>query len=124
MTYPNDNLSCRLIRDIVENYRDSPEILFEIFSIFLDEVPAKLDALQAAADIGDLDRVRSLAHSLANTTGTLRVQSSLRLARETESAARAGEMDIVRDRAARLIVGVREIVTEIRQFTVLVGTQL
>ena len=105
-----------LLSEIVETYRDAPDVLSEIFSIFLDEVPAKVEVLEAAVEAGNLAEVRTIAHSLANTTGTLQVQSSLFLARQTEAAARAGDLETISARAAGLIVEVRAIIVEIERF--------
>ena len=102
------------IADIVRAYAQSPEILAEIFAIFLKEAPERQAALETAVRSDDLEAARSVAHSLANTTGTMKVTSALELARATESAARAGDREALAEQSRKLIAAVDTIVTAIR----------
>ena len=73
---------------LVDAYSDSPDILGEILSIFAEETPERLASLKAAAAAKDFATVRKVAHGLANTTGTLKADQALRIAREIETEAR------------------------------------
>ena len=101
------------IADIVRAYAQSPDILAEIFSIFLKEAPERQAALAAAVQSDDLEAARSVAHSLANTTGTMKVVFALELARATETAARAGDRQALTGRSRELIAAVDTIVAAI-----------
>ena len=95
-------------------YADAPEILEEIFSIFLEETPQRLQMLRDGIADGDAARVKKAAHSLANTSGTLMAQRALTLARATESAARDENFDEMRSQAKLLRDEVEQILEQIR----------
>ncbi len=79
-----------------DTYAEHPEILAEVLNIFLSETPEKLASLHAAIEEKDLPAAVRVAHSLANTTGTLKADRALRAARAVESAARAGDVEAAR----------------------------
>ncbi|NBF39926.1 MAG: hypothetical protein GVY14_05870 [Spirochaetes bacterium] len=95
-------------------YADAPDILEEIFSIFLEETPQRLQMLRDGIADGDAVAVKKAAHSLANTSGTLMAQRALTLARSTESAARDENFDEMRNRAELLRDEVEQILEQIR----------
>ena len=79
--------------EFAKTYEAHPEILSEVLTIFLDETPAKVVSLRDAVAEGKLDDVVRIAHSFANTTGTLKADDALRAARAVENAARAGDVE-------------------------------
>lgn len=95
-------------------HSDAPEILEEIFSIFLEESPQRLQMFREGIAEGDAAAVKKAAHSLANTSGTLMAQRALELARSTESAARDEDIDEMRGRAELLMGEVEQILEQIR----------
>lgn len=95
-------------------YADAPEVLEEIFSIFLEETPQRLQMLRDGITDGDAARVKKAAHSLANTSGTLMAQRALTLARATESAARDENLDEMGSQAELLRDEVEQILEQIR----------
>ena len=95
-------------------YADAPEILEEIFSIFLEETPQRMEMLSTGLADDDAAVVTRAAHSLANTSGTLMAQRALALARATESAARDGELEEMQNRAELLMSEVEQILDKIR----------
>jgi HPt (histidine-containing phosphotransfer) domain-containing protein len=101
------------ISEIEAEYADSPDILDEIFVIFESETPDRLERLSSGAETGDAAVVQKAAHSLANTSGTLRAERALTLARATEASARAGDIPTMRERAQLLGEEVREILDQI-----------
>jgi PAS domain S-box-containing protein len=101
------------IASFVDAYRGSPEVMQEILAIFEEETPGKLDRLESALAEGDLHTVGRTAHSLANTAGTLRAPAAVDAARETETAARDGNIQAARAAAARLSSVVREMLRQI-----------
>ena len=95
-------------------YADAPEILEEIFSIFVEETPQRLQTIRDGIAEGDAAAVKKAAHSLANTCGTLMAERALSLARATEAAARDEDLDAMRDRAELLMDEVEQILKQIR----------
>jgi HPt (histidine-containing phosphotransfer) domain-containing protein len=83
-------------------YRDSPEILQEIVSIYLDEAPERIAAISDGLESGDLDPVIQAAHSLVNTSGTLGNDRAVQVARALEAAGRNGDHVQARTVAAEL----------------------
>ena len=104
------------IDQVIATYRDSPELLSEIFAIFLEEAPQRLQALQQAATQRDFDSARRAAHSLANTTGTLRADEALKVAREVESAARSADGARLQQATSELVQAVEEVVAAIEAY--------
>ncbi|MCH9650973.1 MAG: response regulator [Deltaproteobacteria bacterium] len=64
------------------------DVLFKVGSLFLDEVPKRLESLQEAAENMDLSAIENLAHSLKGSAGILGASRFLKLCGELESAAR------------------------------------
>ena len=104
------------IDQVIATYRDSPELLSEIFAIFLDEAPQRLQALQQAVAQRDFDSARRAAHSLANTTGTLRADEALKAARAAESAARSADGAGLKQAVSKLVQSVGEVVAAIEAY--------
>lgn len=95
-------------------YADAPDILTEIFTIFAEETPERLEMLRSGMKEGDLARVKKAAHSLANTSGTLRADRALMLARATEAAAREEDLPRATAHAERLVEEASQILEQIR----------
>jgi len=89
--------------ELLDLYRDSLDVLNEILAIFREETPGKIDNLEWAVREEQWSLVAQIAHSLANTTGTLRAERGLQLSRETERASRAEDGARVHEVAALLI---------------------
>ncbi|MFP4011425.1 MAG: Hpt domain-containing protein [Spirochaetaceae bacterium] len=101
------------IRRLEEDFADNPEVLEEILAIFAGEAPERLEVLKRGIESGDAEAVRTAAHSLANTTGTLMANKATSLARSVEEAARAGDAEILRARGTRLVAEVSAILDQI-----------
>lgn len=95
-------------------YADAPDILEQIFSIFLEETPQRLQMLRQGIAENDAAAVKKAAHSLANTSGTLMAQRALTLARSTEAAARDENLDEMRAQAELLMGEVEQILEQIQ----------
>ncbi|MFP4638516.1 MAG: Hpt domain-containing protein, partial [Spirochaetaceae bacterium] len=74
------------IRRLEKDFADNPEVLEEILAIFAGEAPERLEVLKRGIESGDAEAVRTAAHSLANTTGTLMANKATSLARSVEEA--------------------------------------
>ena len=79
-----------------------PDVLAEILQLFLDEVPKKIRALQAAVDAGEAAQVARLAHSLKGSSGNIGANSMLDVCRRIDDLAKAGDLERVSPLVATL----------------------
>ncbi len=101
------------LQALVDAYSDSLDILEEILSIFSEETPQRIEALEKAAEEKDFDSVHRIAHGLANTTGTLKADHALKTAREIEGLAREKQDEGLRELIERLSRQTNEVVDQI-----------
>lgn len=101
---------------LVEAYRDSPDILEEILSIFSEETPDRLASLKEAAASRDFATVQKVAHGLANTTGTLKADQALKTAREIETEARSEKSDNLEALVGHLESEIEEVLNRIAAY--------
>jgi two-component system, sensor histidine kinase and response regulator len=79
-----------------------PDILNELIELYLDEVPAQLEALGEAAQMGEAQSVERIAHSLKGSSanmGALRMEA---LCAELEEAGRAEDLRAASEQISRL----------------------
>ncbi len=104
------------IDDFVAVYAGDTDIIMEISDIFLEEAPQRLSALQTALASGSYDGVDRVAHSLANTSGTLKAEATLDLSRAVESAVRSGNSNEVETLLPQLIESLSEVIKKVREY--------
>ncbi len=104
------------IDDFVAVYAGDAEIIQEIIDIFLEEAPERLTALQTALASGSYDGVDRVAHSLANTSGTLKAELTLELSRAVENAVRTGNEHELDALLPQLIDSLSEVITKVREY--------
>lgn len=73
------------------------EALRETIDAFFEEVPARLAEAQAGIGMGDATRTGRAAHTLKSNALTLGALQMAELARQIETAARAGDLDTAAD---------------------------
>lgn len=78
------------------------DVLKEILTLFLEEVPKKLRALQAALAAGDAPQAASVAHSLKGSSGNIGASSLMAMCRRVDDLARAGDLASVAPLVASL----------------------
>ncbi|MGQ0520837.1 MAG: response regulator [Actinomycetota bacterium] len=66
------------------------EALGDLVSLFIRDAPARVDALEDAVERGDVEAIRSLAHTVKGSAATLGALTLARIAGELEHAARRG----------------------------------
>lgn len=76
-----------------------PDVLAEVFGLFLQEVPKRIDQIHAAWQSGDHAEVHRTAHSLKGSTGNIGARAMFLVCRELDDQARAGDLS----NAARLV---------------------
>lgn len=77
-------------------------IPLEMIGLFEEEMPARLEGLEAAVATGDLEAARIHAHSAKGGGGNLGLKRFAQVAGEAEHAARDGDGAAVSVRAAEL----------------------
>ena len=71
-----------------------PDVLTEIFTVFLAEVPRRIDRLKAAWRAGDAAEVQRAAHSLNGSSGNIGADALFEVTRHIDERARAGELGL------------------------------
>lgn len=97
----------------LENVEGDEEFLKEIYTIFLEEVPERIEAFRNNIDDNNLEKIVSLAHSLKGVSLTVGAISCHELSREVEMAARNGDGEKVKQLYSRLEDLLRRIEKEI-----------
>ena len=87
------------------------ESLFaEVARLFLEDAPARLDALDAALAAGDAVLLRAAAHAIKGTAGNLSAHSLLQAAKDVEQTALAGALEDAAADVARVHDETRRVV--------------
>ncbi|WP_243438364.1 Hpt domain-containing protein [Fundidesulfovibrio soli] len=76
---------------LMERLEDDRELLMEIFDVFIEETPARLERIDEAVRTHDLTAVVQWAHALKGTSGTLQAAPLNDICYKLEMAARAGD---------------------------------
>lgn len=84
---------------VVESLRQltppgEPDVLTEILSVFLTEVPRRIDRLSAAWRDGDAAEVQRAAHSLKGSSGNIGADAMSEICRKIDERAKAGDLDV------------------------------
>ena len=75
---------------------DNPAFVDELYSIFLNELPKRLDKIEAVLRLDDFEAVLKQMHSLRSVTWTIGALSSFHLVEKVEQAALAEDLAGVR----------------------------
>jgi HPt (histidine-containing phosphotransfer) domain-containing protein len=92
-----------------------PDVLADILTLFLEEVPKKIRTLQAALEANDAAQVARLAHSLKGSTGNLGAHAMLDVCRRIDDLAKSGDLARVAPLIANLTSEYHRVELEIRQ---------
>ena len=71
-----------------------PDVLAEILTVFLTEVPRRIDRLTTAWRAGDAAEVQRAAHSLKGSSGNIGADALFEVCRQIDERAKAGELRI------------------------------
>jgi len=93
--------------DVVERLRQltppgEPDVLAEIFNLFLDDVPKRIDALRSAVLSGDAVKVQRTAHSLKGSSGNIGARAMHEVCRQIDERAKDGDLARVQSLLERL----------------------
>ena len=106
--------------DVVNSLRQltpagEPDVLVEILTVFLNEVPKRIAALRAAAAAGDAPAVQRAAHSLKGSSGNIGARALHDVCRQLDDRARSGEVPRLQSLVDALDVEYGRVETEIRR---------
>jgi two-component system sensor histidine kinase/response regulator len=77
-------------------------IVARVVTAYLASAPSQIDEIRGCIEEGDAEGLRFVAHSLKSSSGNVGARGLRDLARALEEAARAGELGVAKDLAARL----------------------
>lgn len=98
MTTPESSLDIRALDELRASVGDDPVFVAELIDEFVEEAPRQLEILREAAATGDADSARRAAHTLKGNARTFGAEGLASLCLEAETAAAAGDLDLVRQR--------------------------
>lgn len=68
-----------------------PDVLNEVLSLFLAEVPPRLEKLRNAQAAGDIELIHRIAHSLKGSAGNIGANAMFAVCKELDEKSRAGD---------------------------------
>ena len=106
--------------DVVESLRQltppgEPDVLAEIFNLFLDEVPKRIDALRSAVRAGDALTVQRTAHSLKGSSGNIGARAMHEVCRQLDERAKSSDLATLHPLVDALVAEYRKVETEMRR---------
>ena len=82
---------------------DDDELIADVIGLFLEDYPARLDAIQSAMIAHDEATIRREAHVLKGSAGTLSAAATAEAANQLEMAGSAGDHSAIGARFAQLV---------------------
>ena len=82
--------------------RVRPALVNKVIGLFMQDVPALMQALRNGLDSADAEQVRRAAHTLKSSAATVAARDLALLAASTEALARDGRLGDVAQRAPQL----------------------
>jgi HPt (histidine-containing phosphotransfer) domain-containing protein len=98
--------------DLLERLGDDTELVAEVLAVFLDDAPARLQAIDEAMAQGDPAELRAAAHALKGAAGSIAAVRLCEAAQALELASHAGRLD--GDAAARVVSETGLLVSRLR----------
>jgi HPt (histidine-containing phosphotransfer) domain-containing protein len=92
-----------------------PDVLVEILTVFLDDVPKRILALRAAAVAGDAFAMQRAAHSLKGSSGNIGARALHDVCRQLDDHARSGDLTRVTPLLDSLAIEYDRVEAEIRR---------
>jgi HPt (histidine-containing phosphotransfer) domain-containing protein len=98
MTKPESPLDMRALDELRASVGDDPVFVAELIDDFVEEAPRQLEILREAATTGEAESARRAAHTLKGNARTFGAEGLASLCLEAETAAAAGDLEVVRQR--------------------------
>ena len=87
--------------EVLDRMEGDEDLLAELYVLFLEEGPKKLDAIRESLKAGETEDLERLAHSMKGIAGTVGALALQQTAQEMERAAHEGELRGIREPRAR-----------------------
>ena len=91
------------------------DVLQDVYRIYLESAPLKIEQLRAVLQTGDLPQIISLSHGLKGESGSVGGRFIMVTAAEMEKAGRAGDLESVRRLLPKLEKQLQSIIAAIQQ---------
>src|SRR5262249_42136741 len=91
------------VGQVRERLGDDDELVADVIRLYLDDYPARIEAIWAAIEVRDAGRLRSEAHALKGSASALSAQRVADAARALEALGEAGNFDPASHRFAALV---------------------
>ncbi|MFN0180809.1 MAG: Hpt domain-containing protein [Gemmatimonadales bacterium] len=106
---------------ILDSYRalqevDQPDVVTEFIDVFLEDLPTRLERLTKAVDRSVIPEIRSAAHALKGSSGSVGAIALSGACSQLEALARTGSADGARELHARVMVESKRAVEELARF--------
>ncbi len=88
---------------LLDRCMDEEDLVRDVLTLFLDNMPERIQELQAALDTGDVPAAHLVAHTIKGMAANIGAEVLRALAREMEDAAEGGELEAVRARMGVLV---------------------
>lgn len=100
-----------------KNYHDlgCSDVLLDVYRIYLESAPGKLEQLQSLVQQDDADPIVSVAHGLKGESGSVGGRFIMATAAAMEMAARAGDLQEVRRLLPELELRLQKTIAAIEQ---------
>lgn len=105
---------------ILDSYRPlqgegQPDIVTEFIDVYLEDLPARMDRLRAAVTAAKVQEVRSAAHAIKGSAGSVGAVLVAALCAQLEENARAGTTDGADGLLGRVEVEVHRATAELKK---------
>jgi len=97
-----------------------PDVLREVLTLFLAEVPPRLDRVRNAWTAGDIEGIHRAAHSLKGSAGNIGATALFAVCKELDEKSRSGDVGALGPLVDALGVEYERVETEIAR---LIGAQ-
>ena len=81
------------LKEVLERVQDDRELLLELFDIFIEDYPNKLNAIKQASQKKDFEALRDAAHSMKGASGNLSAKRLYAIFLKIEQTAKSNSMD-------------------------------
>jgi HPt (histidine-containing phosphotransfer) domain-containing protein len=92
-----------------------PDVLTEVLTLFLSEVPPKMTRLRNACSSGNIEEMQRAAHSLKGSAGNIGAQGMFDVCRQLDGLGRSGNLEAASTLVAALDVEFDKVQAEIRR---------
>jgi len=93
---------CVDLNEVLERVQHDRELLLELFQIFLDDCPKKIEALKSAVKQADVQKIKDIAHSMKGASGNIAAKKINATFIIIEQMAKDNKIGEIRDKIGEL----------------------